>query len=173
MLGRLLIALSLALVTVSSHSRALGACGPGKVPAYSDIEAVWYARTGCFGHCPSYQVGFLKNGNCYYVGFKDLSRKGRYEQTCSFDIFKRVRMALQSHDFYHLNYDSSVLVLDAPHYIVAAERCGVTTKLDWPAYENRRDIKSLLDGLDAVTKGISWHKISDSTEPINQWLDMP
>ncbi len=82
-------------------------------------------------------------------------------------------MALQSHDFYHLNYDSSVLVLDAPHYIVAAERCGVTTKLDWPAYENRRDIKSLLDGLDAVTKGISWHKISDSTEPINQWLDMP
>lgn len=66
-----------------------------------------------------------------------------------------------------------VEVLDAPHYIVAAERCGVTTKLDWPAYENRRDIESLFDGLDAITAGIHWHKISKSAAPMEQWLNLP
>jgi hypothetical protein len=75
---------------------------------------------------------------------------------------------LQRHEFYRLNYDSSVLVTDVPHYIVAAERCGVTTKLDWPAFQNRKDIESLFDGLDAVTERIRWHKISNSAEPMER-----
>jgi hypothetical protein len=72
-----------------------------------------------------------------------------------------------------LDYDSSILALDVPHYIVAAERCGVTTKLDWPAFESRRDIESLFDSLDALTQHIHWHKISDSTESMEQWLNLP
>jgi hypothetical protein len=66
-----------------------------------------------------------------------------------------------------------MLVLDAPHYIVAAESCGVTTKLDWPAFQDRRDIQSLFDSLDVITKSIRWHKISSSTAPIEQWLILP
>src|SRR5579871_1604481 len=146
---RLLIALTLSLA--ASISPAMAACGPGKVPTYSDVEAIWYTRTNCFGKCPSYQVALWKDGDCYYVGYKYVSRMGRYAQTCTSDVFKRAVTVLEHRGFYHLDYDSSMLVFDAPHYIVAAERCGVTTKLDWPAYENRRDIESLFDSLDTIT----------------------
>jgi hypothetical protein len=44
-------------------------------------------------------------------------------------------------------------------------RCGVTTKLDWPVYQPRPDIESLLDALDKITRGIPWKKKSDATEP--------
>jgi hypothetical protein len=47
-------------------------------------------------------------------------------------------------------------------------RCGVTTTLDWPAYEDRRDIEALLDALDIITTGIRWSKRSDDTKP--KWI---
>ena len=118
-------------------------------------------------------MAFWKDGDCYYVGYKYVSMLGRYAQACTSGILKRTVGVLQRHDFYHLNYDSSINVLDAPHYIVAAERCGVTTKLDWPAFQNRKDIESMFDSLDAVTKSIRWHKISSSTESMEYWLVLP
>lgn len=154
-------------------SPAVAACGSGKVPNYTDIDAIWYQRTNCFGKCPGYEVAFYSDGDCYYVGYRYVSKLGRYGQTCTSRTFKRAKQILQSHDFYHLNYDSSVLVMDAPHYIVATQRCGVATKLDWPAFENRRDIESLLDGLDTITDNIHWHKISNSTELMEYWLNFP
>jgi hypothetical protein len=167
------VAISFLLAIAVSTRLALAACGPGKVATYSDIEAVWYERTNCFGTCPGYQVAFGKDGDCYYVGYKYVSMLGRFAQTCTLGVLKRAVRVLRSHDFYHLNYDSSILVLDAPHYIVAAERCGVTTKLDWPAFQNRKDIKSMFDSLDVITKSVRWHKISNSTESMDQWLQLP
>ena len=92
---------------------------------------------------------------------------------CSSDAFRGATRVLQKHNFYRLNYDSSKLVTDVPHYIVAAQGCGVTTKLDWPAFQDREDIESLFDSLDVITKHIRWHKISSSTAPMEQWLDLP
>jgi Domain of unknown function (DUF6438) len=164
----LLIALSFLSAVAASISPGPAACGPGKVATYSDVQAVWYERTGCFGRCPGYQVVFSKYGDCYYIGFEYVLRLGRYAQTCSSNILKQATQVLQRHEFYRLNYDSSILVTDVPHYIVAAERCGVTTKLDWPAFQDRKDIESLFDGLDAVTEHIRWHKISNSAEPMER-----
>jgi hypothetical protein len=173
MLSRLLSALGLVLGVVVSISPALGACGKGKIPTYTDIQTIWYERSNCFGTCPSYQVLFSKNGDCYYVGYKYVSTVGTYGQTCSPDALKRATTVLLEHHFYRLNYDSSILVTDVPHYIVAAEACGVTSKLDWPAFQDRRDIESLFDSLDVITKRIRWHKISSSTAPMEQWLSLP
>lgn len=170
---KLLIILSFLLAFAVSITPASAACGPGKVPTYSDIEAIWYERTNCFGKCPGYQVAFWKFGECDYVGYKYVSRIGRYEYPCSSDILKRAIEVLRNDDFYSLDYDSSILVMDAPHYIVAAKRCGVTTKLDWPEYENRKDIESLFDSLDAITTRIRWYKVSNSTAPMQQWLVLP
>jgi hypothetical protein len=145
-------------------SSAHAACGQHKLPSYGDIDAIRYEVTNCFGKCPSYQVLFTKEGDCYYVGMRYVSDIGTYAGACSAAALKRAIAVLKRYDFYKLNYDSAILVLDAPHYIVSAERCGVTTIFDWPAYENRMDIISLLHGLDRVKDEVRWHKISSSLQ---------
>lgn len=143
---------------------SLAACGRGLTPTYRDIEAIRYERTNCFGECPSYEVLFTRDLGCYYVGSKYTSKLGTYKSNCSYTVLKGAIAVLDSHAFYALNYDSSVLVLDAPHYILSVVRCGVTTKLDWPAHDNRQDIESIFARLDAIANRLTWHKVSDSTE---------
>ena len=58
-----------------------------------------------------------------------------------------------------------MIITDVPHYVVSVMRCGVTTNLDWPVHGDRKEIESLFDGLDKITKSIPWQKKSDATEP--------
>jgi Domain of unknown function (DUF6438) len=147
---------------------AVAACGPGKTPTYADIQSVSYGRTGCFGRCAAYDVLFDDYEHCYYVGELYVAMPGTYEDACTSAVLKRAVAALRLHDFYGLNYDSRVLVLDVPHFIISVKRCGVTTKLDWPLFEDRNDIESLMDALDKITESIPWRKTSDSTAP--DWI---
>ncbi len=164
MLSRILSMLSLLLSIAASLSPAQAACGQGKVPTYGDIDAIRYERTNCFGKCPDYQVLFASRNECYYVGTQYVPKHGTYEAVCSPAVVKRAIAVLERQEFYSLNYDSSILVLDAPHYIISVERCGVTTKLDWPWREDRKDIESLFSELDVITDDIRWHKVSNSLE---------
>lgn len=150
----------------TSNTVGLAKCGHGERPSYSDIDEVRYAATNCFGHCPNYQVLFTRRGGCGYVGISDVARRGTYEGTCSFEIFKRAVRALQARDFYSINYDSSALVLDTPHSIISVERCGVTTTLDWPDAPPEPRITLLMNDLDAITKGIKWRKTGSGTQPL-------
>lgn len=154
-----------AAVMAGTAVPAYAACGPGKIPTYADIQSVSYARTGCGGRCPTYKVFFTDYRDCWYVGELYVSMPGTYEDHCAATILKRAVAALRLHDFYALNYDSRVLVTDVEHVIVSAKRCGVTTTLDWPAYEDRQDIKLLLYALDKITMSMPWKKTSDDTEP--------
>jgi len=97
---------------------------------------------------------------------------GTYEDHCSQAVLKRAVAALRLYGFYGMNYDSRIVVTDVPHYVISVERCGVTTKLDWPAAlppdYYRKDIASLMNALGKITKSIPWRKTSDSTEP--EWI---
>jgi hypothetical protein len=147
---------------------AYAACRPGKTPTYADIQSVSYERTGCRGRCPAYAVLFTGYSDCEYVGELYVSMPGTYANACAGATLNRAVAALRSHGFFALNYNSRIPVTDVPHYIVSAMRCGVTTTLDWPAYEDRRDIEALLDALDIITTGIRWSKRSDDTKP--KWI---
>lgn len=158
------------LIACTGHARA--ACGPGKVPSYSDISGLRYARTDCFGKCPSYEVLIWELG-LYYVGRTYVDRPGTYEAPVG-DTLLRARALLEAHHFFSLNYDDRRLITDVPHYIVAVVRCGVTTKLDWPEFGDRPDIESLFNAFDALVKNVKWHKTSDSTEsPENLFASIP
>jgi hypothetical protein len=132
------------------------ACGLNQSPTYRDISVVRYGRTACFGKCSSYKVQFQASGECLYVGFKNVKMLGTYTAPCSQDVFERVISILKKNEFYALNFDSSVFVLDVPDYIVSARRCGVTMTLDWPAAGQRNDIIRLLKDLDDITGSLRW-----------------
>jgi Domain of unknown function (DUF6438) len=170
---RLFSVLSLPLAVALSTSPAQSACGKAR-PTYTDIEAVRYERTGCFGKCPTYQVLFSNLG-CYYVGIQYVPKHGTYKSACSTLILKQVSEVLKTRGFYDLNYNSRVLILDTPHYIVSVERCGVTTTLDWPSTEDanldRKDIRALFDELDIVTRQMAWRMVSGSVESPLPLLD--
>lgn len=153
------------LALLATIASAQAACGKGAVPTYADIDAIRFAHTNCFGKCGSYDVTLSRDG-FHYVGGPYAPRRGTYEANFIPSIYKRAVNALRLHDFFSLNYDSSVLVTDAPHLIVSAQRCGVTTKLDWPQYTRREDIESLFEDLQRITGGIRWHKIgTDENAP--------
>lgn len=163
--SRLCVALVVPMLFAISIAPAVGACGQGKTPTYSDIYAIRYERTNCFGKCASYEVLFTNNLDCYYVGYEYVAKRGTYKSVCTAGVLKRASAVLEAHDFFALNYNSSVLVTDLPHYVVAVERCGVTTMLNWPARGDRKDIESLFDGLDKITAEVGWQKASNSAEP--------
>jgi|HubBroStandDraft_5_1064220.scaffolds.fasta_scaffold22314_3 hypothetical protein len=166
-------ALIMTVAFMASSSAGGAACGHGTA-SYTDINAVRYERGGCFGHCPYYQVLFTRLGKCYYVGMKNVSKLGTYESSCSPRILLRAANVLRSRNFYGTDYDSSALILDTPHYIVSAERCGVTTILNWPAHGTNSRITGLMDDLDAITKRVKWRKISDSSEsPVSGIATIP
>ena len=152
-----------AVFGILSNTVCHAACGFGKTPAWSDIEAVRYVRTNCFGKCPSYEVLFWKHG-FYYAGHEYVDMPGTYEAPYRQSTFNEVVGTLRQHDFFAMNCDSHMLVMDTPHLIVAVVRCGVTTKFDWPSYGRRTDVPALFDSLDAITKTIPWHKTSDKQE---------
>ena len=145
-------------------------CGLGEQPTYQDIQAVRYTRTSCFGKCPAYEVLFSYFG-AYYAGRRWVNMTGTYEaETTTNSEFRKgitpqsLQLAaklLERHHFFDLSIVPD-LVTDVPHYIIAVQRCDVTTKLDWPAYPERRDIEELFDDLDAITNSMHWTKTSDS-----------
>jgi hypothetical protein len=158
------------LIACTSYAQA--ACGPGKVPTYDDISGLRYVRTECFGKCPSYEVLIWELG-LYYVGRTYNDKPGTYEAPLG-NTLVRARALLKAHRFFSLNYDDRPSITDVPHYIVAVVRCGVTTKLDWPAFGARPDIESLFDAFDALVKNVKWHKTSDTTEsPENLFATIP
>jgi|HubBroStandDraft_4_1064222.scaffolds.fasta_scaffold00001_233 hypothetical protein len=148
------------LLSCTAASNA--ACGKGKIPNYEDITTVAYERTNCFGHCPTYQV-IISKLEVTYVGAAWVDMTGTYETPLGHTL-PRARSILKAHNFYNLNYDDSPLVTDVPHYIVAALRCGVTTKIDWPDFGPRADILSLFDDLDSMVEHLKWHKTSDKDD---------
>lgn len=152
--------LTLPLLFITNVAIAMAACGQGAVPKYGDINAIEFERANCFGSCQSYQVLITNEQQCYYIGIRNVSKLGSFQGACSPAILKRAIAVLERNDFYNLNYDSSTLVLDAPHYVISAERCGVTTKLDWPVHGIRKDIETLLMELDTITDTINWHRVS-------------
>jgi len=141
----------------AANAPAIASCGAGKTPTYDDIQAVQYARTECFGKCPSYKVEFSTSGS-YYVGGLRAPRHGNYAAPYDSSVLEHAVDVVRRHDFFSINYDSSILVSDVPHLIVVVSRCGVTTKLDWPSYQHRQDIEGLMKDLDAITDGIRWQK---------------
>lgn len=155
-------ALSIAFVFAANSSPAVAECGKGAAPSYSDIEAIRYVRTNCFGKCPNYEVLFTKDLDCYYVGSEYVQKRGTFSSACAPSVLKSAIAALRAHNFYNLNYDPSIIVLDVPHDIVAVARCGVTTKLDWPSSTSLPNFSSLFEALDAVTDRIHWHKVNAS-----------
>jgi hypothetical protein len=147
-------------------SSAEARCGRGQLPNYGDVDAVRYERSNCFGgKCPNYSVLFTKEGQCYYVGTANVGMIGTYRGACTSLTFNSVKSALRGYGFYDLNFDSGVLVLDAPHYLISVDRCGVTTRLDWPAYEDRKDILALLKRLDVITNNVPWRKTGNGLQP--------
>jgi hypothetical protein len=176
MISKLLSASSLLLAVAGSISPANGACGQGKTPSYLNIDEIRYARTGCFGKCPNYEVLFANSGECYYVGRENVPKHGTYDAACTATTLKDAIAMLERHQFYNLNYDPSIIVTDAPHYIISVERCGVTTTLDWQLHvrEDRNDIKALFDGLDLITDRVRWHKVSNRlTSPLPLLVPIP
>jgi hypothetical protein len=173
-LGKFAVSFALILLVGFCPSVASASCVRGS-PTYSDIDAVRFERTNCFGgKCPTYEVVLTKEEGCYYVGMHNVDKIGTYKGACVGSTMLRTIAALRTHAFYTLHYDSEVLALDVPHYIVSVERCGVTTILDWPAYEGRKDIMGLLDNLDRVADSVRWHKISDSVqEPLEGTAVIP
>lgn len=166
------------MMLLASIATAVASCGLDKHPTYSDITAVRYEETSCLGKCPSYEVLFSDLG-AYYVGRRWVQMTGTYQaETPSNGAYlagnlpRSLRQAVQvleRYNFFDLNVETD-LVTDVPHYIVAVQRCGVTTKLDWAAYGKRRDIEDLFDALDAITNGVHWTKTSDSDEsPLNAY----
>lgn len=165
-------ALGFLTMLLACTSPAYASCGFGKQPGYSDIWAVRYARTSCFGKCPDYEVLFSNLG-LYYVGRRWVQMTGTYEaETPTNDEFTRgaipksLRLAigvLERHTFFTLSVKPQ-LVTDVPHLIIAVERCDVTTKLDIPDFGQRRDIAELFKELDAVAEGVHWKKTSDSDD---------
>ena len=149
-------------ILIGCTGYAYAACGPGKVRTYRDISGVRYVRTGCFGTCPSYEV-FIWRLGLYYVGRLYVQKTGTYEAAVG-NLLVRARELLKAHHFYDLNDSESYDVTDVPNFILAVNRCRVTTKLDWPDYEERPDITSLFDDLDALVQNVKWHKTSDSTD---------
>ena len=148
------------------------ACGRGQTPTYSDIEGLRFVRTDCFGTCPSYEV-LISPFGLYYVGRKYVDKTGTYQASLG-NTVTLAKEILQKHDFYRLNYDDSGLITDVPHFILAVERCGVTTKLDWPDYGNRPDIQTLFNALDTIIRNKAWHKTSDSTDsPLSLFATIP
>ncbi len=145
-------------------------CGIGKHPSYSDIRAIRYARTSCFGKCPDYEVLFSDLG-LYYAGRRWVKMTGTYEAEHPTDeqfrrgvlpaSFRLAVRLLERYDFFDLSVEP-VLVTDVPHYIIAVERCNVTTKLDMPSYPERRDVEGLFDALDVIKDQVHWTKTSDT-----------
>ena len=124
-----------------------------------------------FGTCPDYEVLFSNHG-LYYVGRAYTSKRGTYEATDT-RALRRAIAVLQQLEFFKLSVQPS-LIMDAPHFIVAAQRCGVSTKLDWPFFGSRPDIEALFDKLDGITNSLTWRKSSTSVEsPLNLLAPIP
>jgi hypothetical protein len=157
--------LGITLIALECTSLARASCAQNKAASYDNVSAVRYGRVNCFGMCRSYEVLFTSSGECYYTGFRNGPREGAFRGACTSGTFFRAVSTLKKHTFYTLGYDSSILVTDAPHYIISVERCGVTTVLDWPAYEKRKDIDSLFDDLDLIVASVRWRKVSNSFAP--------
>jgi hypothetical protein len=152
------ISLAFALCTTPS---AHAACGVSRTPSYSDIQAIRYVEVS---DNPRYnhEVIFSELG-LYYVGRSRIQMYGTYEAHVS-NIFERTKRLLQSHNFFALTVSPHLFVTDTVHWGIAVQRCGVTTKLDWPLALQRPDLSSLFDGLDAIVARTAWHKTSDSLE---------
>ena len=54
--------------------------------------------------------------------------------------------------------------MDVPHYIIAVERCGVTTKIDWNTMGDRPRLERIFDGLDVLESRMTWERTSPSQE---------
>jgi hypothetical protein len=106
----------------------------------------------------------LDRSGFYYVGRRYVEKPGTYESPYDGRAFNRAIGVLTKHHFFQLNYGppADPLVTDTSNLVIAVERCGVTTMLTWPESDARPDLIGLFDSLDAIAKGISWHKTSDS-----------
>lgn len=174
LLKRFVVILS-PLIACAVISPVQAACGEHRLPSYDDINAVRYEHTNCYGgKCPAYEVLFTKEGKCYYSGMANVPKSGDFIGPCTPATLARAVEVLKSHAFFDLNYDSSILATDVPHYIIAVERCGVTTKLDWPTYNDRKDILSLVYQLNDITEEIRWRKLgTDERSPLDSSRSNP
>ncbi|MBV9271506.1 MAG: hypothetical protein JO165_10445 [Candidatus Eremiobacteraeota bacterium] len=136
-------------------------CTIGKTMQYSDIEAIRYVRSACYGTCTNYEVLYSRLGN-YYVGRDHVKKLGTYQGIDSAPL-KDATALLRQQRFFEFHFEP-IMVTDVPHYIVAVQRCGVTTKLDWPAYSRNPKIERLFDSLDNITNRVDWHKRADGDE---------
>jgi hypothetical protein len=144
----------------SSGAPAFAACGNGQIPNYRDIAAVRYEKTACYGVCPSYEVSFSRGG-LSYTGRANVARMGDYTSSET-GKFSDVVALLSKFDFYSFKV-KPVFVTDVPHFIVEVQRCGVATKIDWPALvwpgvSGTHDLRDLFKGLDRITNSVAWHK---------------
>lgn len=147
---------------MSSAAPVFAACGTGQVPNYRDIQSVRYEKTTCFGVCPSYAVSFSP-ARLTYDGRSNVARMGMYE-SAEAGKFTDVVALLSKLDFYAIKV-KPVFVTDVPHFIIEVERCGVATRIDWPALvwpgvSATHDLRTLFNGLDRITNSVVWHKAS-------------
>ena len=131
------------------------------------MQSIRFMRTGCLGKCPEYQV-FLNPDNAlgsYYVGGANVARLGTYRSTDP-KAFKGALAALENH---FLIWLPPTTILDAAHGVVIAQRCDVTTTLDF-IFGLRPDLKSLFMDLDNIVDSIHWHKINNIRESPSFYL---
>jgi hypothetical protein len=155
----ILLTTLLALVLVFALP-AHASCGLGKTPRYSDIQLIRFERKNCLGGCVNFEVELSLDGFHYRVNTGTTNER-EYSSPFARKIFDRSVTTLKNHAFYLMNYDSSVLAFDTPHLILSAERCGVTTTLDWPLYEHRQDIEGLFNALSTIRDDVDWRKTAN------------
>ncbi|MDQ6768206.1 MAG: DUF6438 domain-containing protein [Candidatus Eremiobacteraeota bacterium] len=80
-------------------------------PSKSDISEIDFTRSGCFGHCPAYEVTFRSNGCAVYSGHSDTLLIGRYTGVV---VFQRLAHLMESHHFQTLQDQYAMNVVDAP-----------------------------------------------------------
>jgi hypothetical protein len=179
-LGQLIRLVALALLWSGQPLSTLASCGRDKTPTYSDISAIRILRTECIAQCPSYEAVFSQLG-LYYVGRVNMLRIGTYNAEIP-SVYrpgtkpKSLEAAisiLRAARFFELSLVPS-LATDVPHVIIAAQRCDVTTRIDYADYGQRPDVDSLANRLDKLVTQITWKRESKSLDsPLAGFASIP
>ncbi len=126
------------------------------MPSFADTTSISFAKTSCFGKCPTSEVVLSHDGFLYF-GDRYAERSGTFSSAFNSKVFDRAIDILRSRNFFRLNFDDKALILDTPHTIVSLTRCGVQTTIDYPGVA-RPDILGLFLQLNAAVEGVQWVK---------------
>jgi hypothetical protein len=127
--------------------------GSGTAPGRDDSVAL--RRGPCFGNCPVYEVVLRGDGTATYDGGDYAPREGRFEGRVPPEEVAALLAMLEEVDFWHMEPDRQIRVMDLPEIVLTAERRGrrhrVHTNLP------PRELEPIQAAIDSVARKIEWH----------------